>query len=562
MATLSLKNPVNEPTLKDHVRFRADSMIRDMDCEKQDWYDIATFTGHPRIDWLIRTAKGTKRPKSRPLYDGHGTRAFRYLESGMYSGLSSPNRPWFKFKLKDDDLNASHMVRVWLEACEQIVSNMLAGSNFYRVARANYGELGKFGNAAGIMDESWEVGLNCTALTAGEYAIATDHLGRVDTLLRICPLTTRQMVQSFVRQRDGSMDWSKVHDSVRIGWDNSNYNDVTEVYHLIEPNADYEEGAWGARGMLWRSVKFDPRDIRKDVLLEHKGYHDKPFWVPRWKTYGSDVWGVGPGHDALPDLRELQMQAKRKGEVTDLVVKPPTQGPAVDIRIRPGSHTALTNVDSGTVTPIYTAQYQAIGEVREDQAECKRAIDEAAYASLFMAISEREGVQPLNDLESTLRNDEKMTQLGPVIENVNNDMLAIVVDRAFGIALRGDLLPPPPDEIQGMPIDIEFVSVLAQAQKMQGMGQTERSLAFIGAVGQYQPDVVDMVDGDALVEDYWDRAGAPAVGLRDKDTVQQIRDQRAQQQRMQQMAAMAAPAKQGVEAAQLLNEMGQGQAAQ
>jgi hypothetical protein len=97
---------------------------------------------------------------------------------------------------------------------------------------------------------------------------------------------------------------------------------------------------------------------------------------------------------------------------------------------------------------------------------------------------------------------------------------------------------------------------------MQGMGQTERSLAFIGAVGQYQPDVVDMVDGDALVEDYWDRSGAPAVGLRDKDTVDQIRSQRAQQQRMQQMAAMAGPAKQGVEAAALLNEMGQGQAAQ
>jgi hypothetical protein len=290
------------------------------------------------------------------------------------------------------------------------------------------------------------------------------------------------------------------------------------------------------------------------------GYNEKPFWAPRWKTYGSDTWGVGPGHDALPDLRELQMQAKRKGEVTDLVVKPPTQGPAIDIKLRPGAHTAVANVDAGKVEVIYQAQYQAIGEVREDQAECKRAINEAAYVDLFMAITDMDGVQPRNEQELLLRNDEKMTQLGPVIENVNNDMLAVAVDRAFGIALRGDLLPLPPEELQGgTPIDVEFVSVLAQAQRMQGMGQTERSLAFIGAVAQYQPETVDMVDGDALVEDYWDRSGAPAVGLRDKRVVEQIRSQRAQQQQQDRMAAMAAPAKQGVEAAALLNEMGQRQ---
>ena len=556
MATLTLK-PKNELTLKDHVKARADSLLSSQDTQKQDWHEIAQFTGHPRIEFLMSTNKGTKRPKSRPLYDGHATRAFRYLESGMYSGLSSPNRPWFKFKLKDDELMENHSVRVWLEECEQIISNLFAGSNFYRVARANYGELGKFGNAAGVMDEHWEYGLNCTALTTGEYAIGTDYAGRVDTLLRICPMDTRQMVQQFVRQPDGEMDWDKVSATVRTAWDGSQYAQIFSVLHLIEPNADYQEGEFGTKGMLWRSVKRDTGDTRPDTLLEVRGYNEKPFWVPRWKVYGNDAWGMGPGHDALPDMRELQMQAKRKGELTDLVVKPPTMGPAKSMGLRPGAHTAVANLDSGKIEVIYQAPYQAIGLVGEDVQGCRRAIDEASYADLFMAISEREGVQPLNDLESTLRNDEKMTQLGPVIEGVNNDMLAVAVDRAFGIALRGDLLPPAPEEIEGLPIDIEFISVLAQAQKMMGAGQVERSLALVGAVAQFQPDVIDMIDGDAIVQDHWDRSGAPAIGIRDKDQVQQIRDQRAQQQQMEKMASMAAPAKQGVEAAALLNEIGQ-----
>jgi hypothetical protein len=258
----------------------------------------------------------------------------------------------------------------------------------------------------------------------------------------------------------------------------------------------------------------------------------------------------------LPDMRELQAQAKRKGEVTDLVVKPPTQGPK-SFRMQPGYHVSMANADAGEVKVIYQAPYQAIQLVGADVQECRRAISEGTYADLFMAITDRDGVQPLNDLETQLRNDEKMTQLGPVIEGINNDMLAVVIDRLFGIAHRGGLLPPPPEDIEGEEIEIEFISVLAQAQKMMGMGQTERSLAFVSAVAAFQPDVVDKVDGDALVQDYWERSAAPAIGMRDQATVDSIRSQRQQQQQMAQMAQMAAPAKQGVEAAALLNEMSQ-----
>ncbi|MFY9350526.1 MAG: portal protein [Sphingobium sp.] len=557
MATLSL-NPQTEMTLKEHVKARARTMLGTLDEEKQTWWEIARFTGHPQVEALRTTRNGTQRPKSKPIYDGYATRAFRYVESGLYSGNSSPNRPWFNFglKRKRDGVEPTQATRVWLGECVSILTMLLASSNFYRVARANYGELGKFAVAAGIMDEHWEKGIVCTALTIGEYAIDVNKDGEVDTLLRIIGMTTRQIVDAFVSNRDGTKDWSKVSENVRSAWNSSQYNQIFTVYHLIEPNSEYREGVWGRDGMRWRSVKWMDCDDRKDTLLEHKGYYEKPFWAVRWKVYGNDVWGVGPGHDVLPDMRELQAQAKRKGEVTDLIVKPPTQGPA-DFRMTPGYHKAVANMDAGKVEVVYQAPYQAIQLVAADVQECRRAVSEGTYADLFMAITEREGVQPLNDLETQLRNDEKMTQLGPVIEGINTDMLGVVVDRVFGIASRGGLLPPPPEEIEGEEIEIEFISVLAQAQKMMGMGQTERSLAFVGAVAQFQPDVIDMVDGDALVEDHWERSAAPALGIRDKATVDAIRAQRQQQRQMEQMAAMAAPAKQGVEAAALLSELGQ-----
>lgn len=558
MATLSL-NPQKELTLKGHVKARAATMLALVDCEKAEWHEIALYSGYPITDGLISNQAGRRRPKSRPLYDGHSIRVFRYVESGLYSGNSSPNRPWFNFALKRDrggQSTATQATKVWFGTCVSILSMIFAGSNFYRVVRSNYGQLGRFGNAAAIMDDDDEFGINCIGLKIGEFACDVNRKGKVDTLLRWVQMTTRQLVDGYVRQLDGSMDWSLVHPSVQSAWNSSSYTTTFTVYQLIEPNSEYREGAWAAAGMKWRSVKWMECDTDKNRVLENRGYIDQPFWVARWAVDGTDVWATGPGRDALPDMRELQAQSKRKGEVTDMVVKPPTQGPR-DFRMRPGQHTALANVDAGKVEVVYEAPYQAINLVGQDVQECRRAISEATYADLFMAITERDGVQPLNDLETQLRNDEKMTQLGPVIESINVDMLKVAVERAFGIAVRGGLFPPPPEELEDEELDIEFISVLAQAQKMMGAGQTERSLAFVGAVSQFQPDAIDLVDGDALVRDHWERSAAPAVGMRDQSVVDQIRANRQQQQQQERMAQMAQPAKAGVEAAALLNEIGQ-----
>jgi hypothetical protein len=53
-----------------------------------------------------------------------------------------------------------------------------------------------------------------------------------------------------------------------------------------------------------------------------------------------------------------------------------------------------------------------------------------------MAITTMPGVQPRNIEEIAARNEEKLTQLGPVIERVNNEKLEVAIDRTFGIMSR------------------------------------------------------------------------------------------------------------------------------
>ena len=168
-----------------------------------------------------------------------------------------------------------------------------------------------------------------------------------------------------------------------------------------------------------------------------------------------------------------------------------------------------------------------------------------------------QGIQPRNIEEIASRNEEKLTQLGPVIERVNSEKLEVAIDRTFGIMSRKGMLPPAPDALQGQPIKVDFVSILAQMQRMVGIGQIERTVSFVGNLAAQFPDAADRLNIDEIVDDYADRAGAPPKIIRSVQEAQAMRQQRAQDQQNAKMAAMAQPAQQAADAARLMSEAAQ-----
>src|SRR3546814_16366189 len=75
--------------------------------------------------------------------------------------------------------------------------------------------------------------------------------------------------------------------------------------------------------------------------------------------------------------------------------------------------------------------------------------------------------------------------------------------------LRGGMLPPVPEVLQGVELKIEFVSILTQMQRMVGLGQIERALGFAGNIAGAFPQALDKVDIDAAMDEYFERAGVP-----------------------------------------------------
>lgn len=538
--------------LREHCSQRLTALKAIRSDYEAEWNDIARFAQPARSRFLgTDTNKGTKRRiRNAKLFDPHGIEAFRTLTNGMTSGLTSASRPWFTLKLGDEELNSEPGVRAWLSECDKQIYSFLAKTNFYGAAKAGYGEMGLFGTEACVMAEHPSEGAVCHSLTAGEYWIGLSDALVPDTLARECSMTARQIVQTF-----GDKSPKLIMDA----YNGSRGDEIFTYHNLIEPNRDYNPQRLGSKP--WRSVYWYEGD-EKDRVIDVRGYNEQPFWAPRWDVVGGDTYGVSPGMEALPALRELQMQSKRRNEAIDKLVKPEMltkQG--IRLTGEPGRTVSVGSIDQYSAMPAYVMPYQAIEAIGNEAEKCKQQIDGLSFADLFNAITNMRGVQPRNMEEIASRNEEKLTQLGPVIERVSNEKLEVVIDRVFGIMTRGNLLPPPPPSLADMPgarIDVEFVSILTQMQRAVGVGQIERAIGMVGNLAGAAPDVLDNVNTDEVTREYFDRLGVTGRVLRDPKEVEQIRAGRAQQQQMEKAAAMMPAVKDGADAARLLSETNAG----
>ncbi|EDB2915255.1 phage tail protein, partial [Salmonella enterica subsp. enterica] len=108
-----------------------------------------------------------------------------------------------------------------------------------------------------------------------------------------------------------------------------------------------------------------------------------------------------------------------------------------------------------------------------------------------------------------------------------------------------NMLPQPPDVMEGMPLKVEYISVMAQAQKSIGLSSLASTVNFIGQLAQAKPEALDKLNVDQAIDAFADMSGVSPTVIVPQEQVEQTRQQRAQQQQQQQAMAMAQVAAQG-----------------
>ena len=245
------------------------------------------------------------------ILDETATLASRITVAGLMSGVSSPTRPWIRLATPDADLNERQNVKQWLTDVRDLILRVYNRNNTYRSLPMLYEELISFGTAAGYVMPDFEFLNWHKTLTAGEYAISTDGRGRVNTMYREFEMKVSQIYTEFVRQPDGTEDWSVVSPAIKNRWQSHGGRDIWwPLLHVVEPRSfqDRVEGSALNKDKPWRSMFMELGRDNGDTIMRDSGFDDFRVLAPRWATRGGDEYGYGPGFEAMGSVKQLQQQ--------------------------------------------------------------------------------------------------------------------------------------------------------------------------------------------------------------------------------------------------------------
>ena len=475
--------------------------------------------------------KGNKRHNQ--IYDSTATQALSILSAGMMSGMTSPARPWFRLTTGDDDLDAYQPVKIWLDQVSRLMLKIFQSSNTYRALHSMYEELGSFGTAASIMVPDFQSVIHHHPLTAGEYAITTDWRSDVTTLYREFQKTVGQIVKEF--------GYKACSPTVQNLYDRGSLEAWVTLIHAIEPRADRDPSKNDPQNMAWRSVYFEIGGNQQHCLRE-SGFRRFPALVPRWVVRGGDIYGESPAMTALGDINQLQHQQLRKAQGIDYKTKPPLQAPTSmknrDVEMLPGgiSYVDMANPHGGIRTA-FEATID-LSHLMADIQDVRERIRSCFFADLFLMLANQTDTR-MTATEVAERHEEKLLMLGPVLERLQNELLDPLIENTFDAIVEAGIAPPPPEELQGRPLNVDLIGMLAQAQRAVATNSIDRFVGNLGAVAQFKPEVLDRFNTDRWVEIYSDSLGLDPQIIIPADQAQAIREQRAQAQQQAQQAALA-----------------------
>jgi len=525
--------------------------------------ELADFLLPRRYKWLITPNQMTRgSPINQHILDSTGTLAARNLASGMMSGISSPTRPWFRLKVGRIDSTQTSPISLWLAECERLMMLVFQESNFYNAIATVYFDLVIFGTAVMLIYEDFDNVIQCYNPCFGEFYLDNDGKYRPKIFFREFTMTVDQVVDQF--------GFENTSTQVQMLYDQKKAGLTREIIvaHAIEPNTDpgkfgvppdfkYREcyWEWGGSTSPQGGISYAPGFLRK------RGFFEAPHIAVRWDLVSNDAYGRSPGMDALPDVKQLQQEVRRKAQAIDKSVNPPM---VADIQLKnqpasllPGGTTyvaGMMQANNAGFAPAYGNWRPDIGAISEDLNEIRARIRTTFFNDLFQVISQFQTRSNVSATEIDARRSEAMIMIGPVLERIQYELLDPTIDRTFSIMARTGVIPPPPPEIAGQNIDIEYVSMLLTAQLAAATSGIERTLQLAGGLAGVDPTVMDNIDIDFTVAKFSSLMNNDPRMIRSPEMLQQIRKERAQQAQAQQQMAAAEQASKLAAGAKNLSE--------
>ncbi len=521
--------------LREEIISRWTTLKQEREPFMDQWLEISRHVTPASGRYVDSNTKNQARERFNRIYNNTSLRAANICAAGMQSGMTDESTQWFALTTGDEKLDASYDVKVYLDECQRIMEMAFSKSNIYPAFQHCWREVATMGICANVILEDDEVGFYCVPLTIGEYAVAANYRGQVDTLYRMFTMTAAQLV--------GQYGLDVVGRNVKQAYDQKP-DKTFRVLHAIEPRKVRERGKLDNKNMPFRSVVMLIDGVESgDGILEESGYNEFPAVVGRWGASATSVYSEeSPGMIAIGDTKQMRHQYLQKGNALDYQVNPalllPESAKDHELDFLPGGRSYVSNPTAADqVKPAFDVQIP-LGDINADIMEAQNRINAAFYVDMFLMLAGR--TKEMTAFEVAQRNEEKLVQLGPVFSRLNNEVLRGTIERVFNILQRAGQLPQPPQSLAGRPLNVEYTSMLAKAQRSIRAASLRNYLADLGMVAQMKPEILSKVNPFAIADEFADyHSVAPSVVVPTEDAQAQIAQQQQAMAQAEQQAQMA-----------------------
>lgn len=449
------------------------------------------------------------------IYDSTAIYAAQIFGSGMYAYLTNPASRWFSLGFADPRMQENK--KKWLREQEDIVYQVLAGSNFYQPVHEVYVDIIVFGAANMYEEEDPEDYVRFYCRDLMESCIAENAKGVVDTNFRLFKLTARQAAEEW----GFNVLSQKIQEAIK----QQKQDNLFEFLHVVAPRYDRDVTKKDARSYPWESIYIEVDEKRR---LKTGGYLEFPFFVPRFIKRDRSPYGYSSSMVALPDIKMANNMAYTVLKAEEKMVDPPLQGPddgyILPLDTSPGAlnyHRAEIS-QHDRFQPLYDTRIHNLDAAVSELANRREAIQRSFFTDLFLLMVNR---PKMTATEVVKRVDEKMLILSPMLGRLMKEFLQPVIVRTFNILVRQGIIVVP-EELKNASYTVRYVSPLARAQRAAETRSIVEYVELMIELAQAKMEILDGVDFDKVRTEVADLENIPPQILKSDAEVKEAREER------------------------------------
>ena len=420
------------------------------------------------------------------IYDSTGISSAQINATGFGTHLTSQSQKWFALALQDKKLMKDKEVKEWLKIVEDKIYDTFNSSNFYQQILDVYLDLVVFGTGTLYEEEDEKDIVRFSSRPIEEILFVVDVKGRVVAVYRIYKLTAQQAFDQW---------GNNVGDNVLASLKAKKFEEKYDFIHLVEERGKRDVSK---KDKLNKAMSSTFVNVSQNKKVAEGGYDEFPFFVSRFYQVSGEKHGYSPAMIAYPDILMVNEMSKVVIMAGQLSVAPPLQVPSdgfiLPISTRPRG---LTYTNPGAdpkaeIKPLFTGSDVRLGLEMEDRR--REIIERAFFVDLFLSLNRAKGQKTATEIIEMV--NERMSLLGSSLGRVLKDLHEPSITRTFSILAKRGHIPPPPDSIKDKDFTVEYVSVLARAQKLAESKGLDRFIARVGAIAPVVSNVVDKINTD------------------------------------------------------------------